>query len=75
MDELLFDQQWNTSPAVLALQSYIKPYLTTFDGKTFLDWSRQHGYPESAQWHPLEQAHRAAANYIIKNFDSEISRH
>jgi hypothetical protein len=75
MDELLFDQQWNTSPAVLTLQSYIKPYLTTFDGKTFLDWSRQHGYPESAQWHPLEAAHRAGADYIIKVFDKEISHH
>jgi len=71
MDKLLFDQQWNTSPAVLSLQSYIKPYLTTFDGETFLDWSRQHGYPESAQWHPLEAAHRAGADYIIKVFDKQ----
>jgi hypothetical protein len=75
MDNLLVDQQWNTTPAVLLLQSYIKPYLTTFDGKTFLDWSREHGYPESTQWHPLEEAHLAASNYIINVFDKQISHH
>ena len=66
MDKLIVDQQWNTTPAVLLLQSQVTPYLTTFDGKTFLDWSRTHGYKESAQWHPLEQAHSAASDYMIK---------
>jgi len=65
MDELLFDQRWHTTPAVIDLQNYIKPYMTTFDGKSFLDWSRCNGYPETKAWHPLEEAHRAAGEYII----------
>jgi hypothetical protein len=68
MDELLFDQRWNTSAAVTDLQQYTYPYMTKFDGMTFLDWSRKHGYPETSNWHPLEQAHAAAAD-LIKSYN------
>ena len=71
MDELLFDQKWHTTPAVLNLQEYIKTYMTEFENKTFLDWSRKYNYPETARWHPLEEAHRAASDYIIKVFDTQ----
>jgi hypothetical protein len=73
MDNLLFDQRWHTTPAVLDLQGYIKPRTTTFEGQTFLDWSRLNGYPETATWHPLESAHQAAGDYVIKIFDQTIS--
>lgn len=65
MDDLIFETQWHTSPAVLELQNYIRPFMTTFEGKTFLEWSRQHGFAESATWHPLEEAHASAADYLI----------
>jgi hypothetical protein len=71
MDELLFDQTWHTTPAVLDLQEYVKPYMTQFEGQTFLNWSRSKGYPESARWHPLEAAHSAAADVIIQAFDKQ----
>jgi hypothetical protein len=70
MDELMFDQTHNTTPAICALQQYIQPYMTRFEGKTFLDWSRAKGYPESAMLHPLEQAHCAAADLIRPIFRS-----
>jgi hypothetical protein len=66
MDKLLFDQRWHITPAVLDLQEYVKPYMTTFEGQSFLEWSRVHGYPETEAWHPLEEAHRAASEYVIK---------
>jgi len=66
MDELLFDRSCNTTPTIRALQDYVEPYMTRFEGKTFLDWSREHDYPESANWHPLEQAHAAAAELMIQ---------
>jgi hypothetical protein len=72
MDELLFDQRWHTTPAVLDLQKYIKPHMTTFEGQSFLDWSRAHGYPESAAWHPLETAHQAASEYMIQTIGNQI---
>jgi hypothetical protein len=70
-DDLLFDRKHNTTPAIQTLQDYIKPYMTTFEGQTFLDWSRHCGYPESAGWHPLEQAHQAAADLIAETFDKQ----
>jgi hypothetical protein len=66
-DELLFDQRWHTSGSVLDLQNYIRPHMTTFEGQTFLDWSRSHKYEISAAWHPLEEAHAAAAELLINH--------
>jgi len=71
MDELLFDQQWHMTPAVEYLQSYVRPYMTTFEGKTFLEWSRAHGYQETALWHPLEAAHRDAGAVMCQVFDKQ----
>jgi hypothetical protein len=71
IDGLMFDQQFHTSPAVTHLQSCILPYMTTFEGYTFLDWSRHHGFAESATWHPLEEAHSAAADYMITVVDKQ----
>jgi hypothetical protein len=68
MDDLLFDQRWHVTPSVTDLQNYIKPYMTTFDNQTFLEWSRSNGYPETAAWHPLEPAHRAAFE-LIKSYN------
>jgi hypothetical protein len=74
MDELLFDQRWHISPSVTELQHYIKPHITTFDGQTFLDWSRSNGHPESDTWHPLESAHQAAFELIQTNFDTILHK-
>lgn len=71
MDGLMFDAQWNMSLALAELQTYIKPYMITFEGKTFLDWSRGHGYAVSLNLHPLKQAHQAAADYMLNIFDKQ----
>ena len=71
MDNLTFDQQWHTTPLVLELQEYVKPYITTFDNLNFLDWSKKNGYPMTKIGHPLEAAHQAAADYMIKFFDKQ----
>lgn len=68
MDHLLFDQKWNHTPAVIDLQDFIEPYMLTFEGKNFLDWSRDQGFPISESWHPLEEAHKAAAQYFSDQF-------
>jgi len=67
IDELLFDQRWHVTPSVNDLQQYIEPCMTKFNGLTFLEWSRKNNYPETTQWHPLETAHRAAADLIISH--------
>ena len=72
MDDLLFDQRWHTTTALIDLQNYVKPYMTTFDGQTFLEYSRANNYPISPTLHPLEDAHSAAGNYIINIFKGKI---
>jgi hypothetical protein len=67
MDGLLFETEWHSDAAVEFLQQDITYDLHTFDGHTFLDWSRLHGYAESDTWHPLEAAHSAAADYAMQN--------
>jgi hypothetical protein len=69
MDDLMFETRWNITPAVKSLQDQTRPYMTQFESKTFMQWSRYHGFPESTNWHPLEQAHRAAADYMINVVD------
>jgi hypothetical protein len=67
MDNLMFEDAYHTNGSLQDLQNYIRPHMTDFEGHTFLDWSRSHKYPESAAWHPLEQAHEAAAKYIFSH--------
>jgi hypothetical protein len=64
MDDLMFDTRWNTTPAVSALQGYCNPYMTRFDNKSFLEYSKEKGFEISQTLHPLEAAHEAAAELI-----------
>jgi hypothetical protein len=71
MDHLLFDSQWHTTPAVTDLQDYVRPYMNLFGDQNFLEWSRKNDFEISATSHPLEAAHRAAADYMITVFDKQ----
>jgi hypothetical protein len=71
MDNLMFETEFHVSNAITTLQNTVKPYLMDFEGQTFLDWSRKRNYAISKNWHPLEQAHRAAADYLINSFDKQ----
>jgi hypothetical protein len=63
-DELVFETQWHHNAAINDLQTYVAPYMTKFEGQTFLKFSQSNGYPISDTAHPLEQAHTAAFNLI-----------
>lgn len=65
MDRLLLDKTWHCPPEINLLQQKVQPFLQTFDGHTFLEWSRRHSFPESPSWHPLELAHKKAAEYWL----------
>ena len=66
MDPLMFDSAWHSSPAITDLQSYIRPFMTEFEGTNFLEWSRQQKFPIGPTEHPLEEAHAAAAKYMLE---------
>ena len=64
MDDLLLEKEWHSTDATVQLQQQVLPYLTNFEGKTFLNWSRDHKFPVGDQLHPLEAAHQAAFEYL-----------
>ena len=64
MDDLMFDQRWNISPAVSELQRYCEPHMTRFDNKSFLEYSKEKGFDISQTLHPLEAAHESAFKLI-----------
>jgi hypothetical protein len=72
IDDLTFETKWHTTPAITDAQDYVRPYLSDFDGKMFIDWSRSNGYTVSDMMHPLEDAHRAAADLVIADIDNWI---
>jgi len=77
MDHLLLehiDPNWHDPKYVSVIQKKIKNFLVDFDGKNFLDWSRDQGFLISENWHPLDQAHQAAAEYMMPRIDAILRR-
>lgn len=72
MDGLIFENHWHTTPAITDMQEYIRPYMTEFNGQSFLDWSKSNGFEISNTSHPLEAAHQAAADLVHQDLDQWI---
>jgi hypothetical protein len=67
-DNILFETQWQYTGAVKQLQEDILPYMTRFQEKTFLEYSKEKGFPISETLHPLEPAHQSAFE-LIKSYN------
>jgi hypothetical protein len=65
IDDLVFEDTWHSSLATQLLQKDIKSRIVSFDGFNFLEWSKKCHYKVSESMHPLEDAHRHAADLII----------
>jgi hypothetical protein len=77
MDYLLLEHinpNWHDPKYVSVIQNKVKNFLGDFNGKNFLDWSRDNGFAISGNWHPLEQAHQAAAEYMMPKIDAILRR-
>ena len=71
MDHTLFDivdEHWQDPRSISLLQKEINPYITRFNGQTFLEWAKDKGFPISNTLHPLEEAHQAAFE-LIKSYN------
>lgn len=64
-DDLIWETQWHTTPAVVSLQERIKDHVNGFKGMGFVDWAKSSGFPISDKMHPLEQAHTMALDYFF----------
>ena len=70
----LVNTDWHDPRYLSTMQNKIKKYLVNFQGKNFLDWSREQGFAISDRYHPLEDAHRAAANYMMPIVESLLQK-
>jgi len=71
-DPLMLCRKWHTTKGSALLLDDIEPWLKAFDGKPFLAWSRQEGFDISDAEHPLESAHQAAADMVLKDWDQYL---
>lgn len=74
MDSLLFDSRWHSSPGIRGLQEYLKPKMTMFGDMNFLKWSDSNGYASGPYGHPLEQAHKSAADFLAPTIDAILNK-
>jgi len=66
MDGEILEKKWFNDGYIDVLQNYISLYLSSFDNKNFLDWCREKNFKITKKsWHPLEDAHDAAADYWL----------
>jgi len=59
------DPNWHDPRYLEVLQEKLSKLLNNFDGRNFLDWCVKNNYQISSNWHPLENAHAAAAEYWL----------
>lgn len=63
MDSETWDQEWHAPDYIKTLQEMVKNPMLDFEGRTFLDWSYHNEFAVTELGlHPLEAAHRAAAD-------------
>jgi len=77
MDSLLFEtinDAWHDRRAVFNLQHQIRSHMVLFQDTTFLQWSRANGYAVSRLWHPLDEAHKGAADLMLPSIESILHR-
>jgi hypothetical protein len=64
MDYSMFDTEFHAPDYIQELQNLTKIQMTDWDGMNFLDWCKSKNFDiTTIGWHPLEQAHAAAAEF------------
>jgi hypothetical protein len=67
IDPLVVDTTRHCELYASRLVAAVSKHLSWFNGKSFYEWSKECGHPISDAWHPLEEAHQAAFEYIMEN--------
>lgn len=75
MDNLIFDTEWHCPPSVRLLQEKVKPYMFYFEGLDFLNWAKRYNYDISENNHPLDLAHKKAAEYWLPKVRTLLNTH
>jgi hypothetical protein len=68
------DPDWHDPRCLELIQKKISRYLKNFEGMNLIGWSQHYEFPISNLWHPLEQAHAAAADYMIDQVKQQFDK-
>jgi hypothetical protein len=76
MDYELFTTEFHCPVDVAELQKLVMPEMTDWsEGLNFLDWCKKHNYfITEIGWHPLEDAHAAAADFWLPTYRNNLYR-
>jgi hypothetical protein len=74
MDYELFSTEWHCPSYIAEMQKLVKPEMTDWgDGLNFLDWCRERQFEiTDVGWHPLEEAHKAAAEFCLPVYQKKL---
>jgi hypothetical protein len=72
VDDLIFDTQWHTSPAISLLQDYLKIHCVKFDNKNFIKYAQDLGHEITPAGHLLESGHQACYEYAKTHFFNNL---
>jgi hypothetical protein len=71
MDYHLLDRTWHCPDYVKQIQDLVKPRLSDWEGKNFVDWCHEKRFVVTEHGnHPLEDAHRAAADFWVPRYST-----
>jgi hypothetical protein len=73
-DPLLFDRNFHSSALTCLLQHQIKPYFLDFEGQSHSEWAHSRGHPLTPQGHLLESGHRAVADHVLSQINTNITK-
>lgn len=68
IDDLIYNDPYHNTHPIQVLQDVHKDDIKWFADKGFHQWSKDNNFPISPMWHPLEEAHEAALDYILMNW-------
>lgn len=74
LDETIWAEEYPSKHVsiISPLQNLVRPYITDFNGQTFLDWSDSNGFARGKTDHPLEDAHKEASILMYPEFKQKF---
>ena len=70
MDDLIFDQRWHTTPAMLAQQEFVKPLMLHWPDQNWAMWASKQGHPVTASNHLLESGHKQVFQHVLERLQA-----
>lgn len=65
MDELIFDQRWHTTPAMLKQQEFLRPLMQHWTEPNWCKWAAKAGHAITPSNHLLTSGHQAVYQEIL----------